>query len=205
MGSAAEQISCRYHRRRRTSLAEATTEEWRRAVWYAFPFKHHETHSKARSKTYIHWIRSAAPSSIRSSSRSRWFSPLQELHSESCQFLLRVAAESDFCPAQCIGRRAARLNALEEEQQPKQTPTLSGMQHGQVDPSKQNEPQSSTLQQSVAQVPKYMCETTLSDHTECYIFADPNYDLHTSNSSFSLWETFANLWKPTVPKIEKLP
>ena len=64
---------------------------------------------------------------------------------------------------------------------------------------------SHSLQQSVAQVPKYMCETTLSDHTECYIFADPNYDLHTSNSSFSLWETFANLWKPTVPKIDKLP
>lgn len=99
---------------------------------------------------------------------------------------------------------SVRLNALEEQQQ-EQTPTLSGMQHSQVEPSKQNEPQSSTIQQSAAQVPKYMCEKTLSDHTECYIFADPNYDLHTSNSGFSLWETFANLWKPTVPKIEKLP
>ena len=174
MGSAAEQISCRHHRRRRTSLAEATTEEWRKLCGMLFPssimkhiLKPEVKHIYIGSDLPHHLPFVLLPGPVVS---PPLFKNCTLSHVNSSSELLQKAI-------------SVRLNALEEQQQPKQTPTLSGMQHGQVEPSKQNEPQSSTLQQSVAQVPKYMCETILSDHTECYIFADPNYDLHTSNSS----------------------
>ena len=87
-------------------------------------------------------------------------------------------------------------------QQPVQASQPSGTQDGQTEPSEQSE---LTLQQPATQVPKYSCEKTLSNSTECYIFADPNYDLQIPQSGVSLWEALANLWKPTVPKVKRLP
>lgn len=46
-------------------------------------------------------------------------------------------------------------------------------------------------------------QTTLT--RECYIIADPNYDLQSSQHQLSIWEQFADMWKPTVSVIERLP
>ena len=101
---------------------------------------------------------------------------------------------------------SARLFASEKKQQQhEQTPAPSGSQDDQVEPSEESELSSPTLQPPAAQVSKYICEKTLSNSTECYIFADPNYDLQIPQSRVSLWEAFANLWKPTVPRVERLP